>query len=190
MLRSNVKSNKNIMNNVVNLHALSVYDVMATMSELQTGKAVRPDGIPIEAFVYGGRRLAVLLCLFFQRVPWLLLLNAFTSSVIVNIIKNKAGQLSVVNNYRAIAIANACSKLLESIMYIMYKYTSTIDGYVNEDPYRFDFKRSHSTDLCTYVFKNTVRYYTSRSRNRHVFTYLVDFHKTTLTTGHWQIQEL
>ncbi len=35
----------------------------------------------------------------------------------VPIIKNKAGQLSDVNNYRAIAIANACSKVLESIIY-------------------------------------------------------------------------
>jgi len=52
------------MNNVVNLHAVSVYDVLAAMSELQTGKAVGRDGIPAEAFVYGGHRLAVLLSCF------------------------------------------------------------------------------------------------------------------------------
>jgi len=54
------------MNNVVNLHAVSVYDVLAAMSELHTGKAVGPDGIPAEAFVYGGQRLAVLVCSFFK----------------------------------------------------------------------------------------------------------------------------
>ena len=114
-LYAKVKCEQN-MNNVANLHAVSVYEVLAAMSELQTGKAVGPDGIPAEAFVYGGHRLAVLLCLFFNmRLDYCYLPSAFTSSVIVPIIENKAGQLSDVNNYRAIAIANACSKLLESI---------------------------------------------------------------------------
>jgi len=48
----------------------------------------------------------------------------------------------------------------------MYKYIATIDGYLDEDPYQFGFKCGQSTDLCTYLFKNTVRYYTSR--NSHV----------------------
>jgi len=43
-ISSNVKS---IMNNVVNLHAVSV---LAAIYELQTGEAVGPDGIP--AFFY------------------------------------------------------------------------------------------------------------------------------------------
>jgi len=33
------------MNNVVNLQTVSLYDVLAAMFELQTGKAVGPDGI-------------------------------------------------------------------------------------------------------------------------------------------------
>lgn len=77
-------------NNVANLHAVSVYEVVAAMSELQTGKAVRPDGIPAEAFVYGGHRLAVLCCFFNMCLDYCYLPSAFTSSVIVPIIKNKA----------------------------------------------------------------------------------------------------
>jgi len=41
------------MNNVVDLHAVSVYDVLAAMSEPKTGKAVGTDGNLAEAFVYG-----------------------------------------------------------------------------------------------------------------------------------------
>jgi len=75
------------------------------------------DGIPDEAFDYGEHRLAVLCCFFFNMcLDYCYSPSAFISSVIVPIIKNKAGQLSGVNNYRAIAIANACSKLFESII--------------------------------------------------------------------------
>jgi len=42
------------MNHVVNLHAVSVNDVLAAISELETGKAAGPDGIRAEAFVYVG----------------------------------------------------------------------------------------------------------------------------------------
>ena len=35
----------------------------------------------------------------------------------------------------------------------MYKYIAITDGHLDEDPYQFGFKRGHSTDLCTYVFK-------------------------------------
>ncbi len=52
------------MNKVANLPVVSD-DVLVAMSGLKTGKAVGPDGIPAEAFIYGGNRLAVLLCYFF-----------------------------------------------------------------------------------------------------------------------------
>jgi len=68
------------------------------------------------------------------------------------LLKTEAGHSSDVNSYKVIAIVNACSKLLESIM---YKYIATFYGYVDEDLYQFSVKYSHSTDLCTYVFKNT-----------------------------------
>jgi len=83
------------------------------------------------------------------------------------LLRTKLASFFDANNYRAIVIANACSKLLESIM---YKHIATIDGYLDEDPYQFGFKRGHSTDLCSYVFKNTLRYYTSR--NSHVLIQL------------------
>jgi len=134
-------------------------------------------------FIYGEHRLAVSFFVVFS-ICALTIANAsaFTSSVIVPIIKNKAGQLSDVNNYRAIAIANACSKMLESIM---YKYIATIDGYLDEDPYQFGFKRGHSTDLCICVYKNTVSYYRPTSRNSHVITCFVDFNKAFDNVDYW-----
>jgi len=87
---------------------------------MQTGKAVEPVAFQLRHLSMvdiGWVSFFVVflnMCLNYCYLP-----SAFTSSVIVPIIKNKAGQLSDINNYRAIAIAiaNACSKLLESVMY-------------------------------------------------------------------------
>ena len=65
----------------------------------------------------------------------------------------------------------------------MYSYIAAIDDCLNDHPYQFGFKRDHSTDLCTYAFKNTVRYYTSR--NSHVFTCFVDFNKAFDNVDYW-----
>jgi len=60
------------MNNVVNLHVVSVYDIMAAMSELQTGIAVGPHGIPAEAFLYGGQSVGCPSLWFFFQILLLL----------------------------------------------------------------------------------------------------------------------
>ena len=78
------------MNKAANLHTVSVYDVLKAMSELKAGKAVGPDGIPAEAFINGGHRLAVLLCCFFNMcLDYCYLPPAFTASVIVPLLKTK-----------------------------------------------------------------------------------------------------
>jgi len=121
------------MNNVVNLHAVSVYDVLAAPClncrlvklSFQLRHVSMVDIGWLSFFVVLSICALTIAIYRLQLLPQLL---------IVPIIKNKAGQLSDVglNNYRAIATANACSKLLESIM---YKNIATIDGYLDEDPY-------------------------------------------------------
>jgi len=58
------------------------------------------------------------------------------------------------NNYRAIAISNADTKILEKLPCM----TSVADC----DNYQFGFKAGHSTTLCTGVFKHTVEYFVTR----------------------------
>ena len=65
----------------------------------------------------------------------------------------------------------------------MYNYIATIDSCMTDDPHQFGFKRGHSADICTYVFKNTVRYYISR--NSHVFACFVDFNKAFDNVDYW-----
>ena len=63
-------------------------------------------------------------------------------SVIIPLVKSKSGNLSDVNNYRAIAISTAMSKLLESVISASVFSSSEIAKY------QFGFKSEHSTRIC------------------------------------------
>ena len=76
--------------------------------------------------------------------------------VIIPLVKNKTGDLSDVNNYRAISISTAMSKLFE---YNMYDWINTR---LKSSEYQFGFKSGHSTAICTNALKNVVEYYIER----------------------------
>ena len=104
--------------------------------------------------------------------------QSFMNLVIVPLVKCKSCDLSDVNNYRAICISTAMSKLLE------YAISSVIQTDAVYDTYQFGFKPGHSTSsLCANVFKRTVEYFTSRGS--HVFACFVDFRKAFDTVNYW-----
>jgi hypothetical protein len=77
-------------------------------------------------------------------------------------VKCKTGDLSDVNNYRAISVSTAISKPFE---FVLVKIVESADAV---DAYQFGVTAGHSTSLCTHVLKRTVDYYTDRGT--HVFT--------------------
>ena len=89
--------------------------------------------------------------------------NAFTQSLIVPLVKNKTGDFSDPNNYRAIALSTALSKIFEFIL------SPYVISYDNIDDYQYGFKQEHSTTMCTNVLKTVVNYYASHGS--HVFTF-------------------
>jgi len=62
----------------------------------------------------------------------------------------KTGDLSAVNNYRAIAISTSISKLFENVL------SEHVKSYDNFDEYQFGFTSGCSTSLCTGILKRTV----------------------------------
>ena len=54
-------------------------------------------------------------------------------SVIIPLVKDKSGDLSDVNNYRAIAVSTSMSKLFESII------AREVTSYAEADKYQFGF---------------------------------------------------
>ena len=100
-------------------------------------------------------------------------------SVIVPLVKAKGGDLTDVNNYRAIALSNSITKILESVL--LNRVLSTDAS----DCYQFGFKSGHSTGLCTKTMKNVIDYYTRQGS--HVFTCFVDFSKAFDKVNYWKL---
>ena len=112
--------------------------------------------------MYGGLRLATHLCILLNVflvhsfVP-----DSFMRCTIVPLVKCKAGDLTDINNYRAITLSNAITKILE-LVFLPY-----INDKVEAVDCQFGFKAGHSTLLCTYSFKHVVDYYTNRGSHVH-----------------------
>jgi len=126
-------------------------DINGILPKLKHNKATGPDRIDTEAFSYGTLRLFAHLSIMFS---WFLKVGAlpanFAESTILPLVKVKCGDLSDVENYRAIMISNAITKVLEFL--VLDKLTGS--SYVDE--YQFGFKAKHSTGLCTNVLKRTI----------------------------------
>ena len=94
-------------------------------------------------------------------------------------IKNKSGNLSDIDNYRAIAISTAVSKVFESVILSLVLSDSEVDQY------QFGFKKGHSTAHCADVLKQTTDYYTSRGS--HVLLCFIDFTKAFDKVNYWKL---
>ena len=159
---------------------ISMDDIIEILPKLKHNKATGPDRIAAEAFIYGTPRLFAHLSIMFS---WFLKFGVlpakFTQSTIVPLVKVKCGDLSDVENYRAIMISNAITKVFEFVLFD--KLTSS--SYVDE--YQFGFKAKHSTGLCTNVLKRTIDYYTERGS--YVFCSFVDFSKAFDRVNYWKL---
>ena len=123
-------------------------------------------GLAMESFIYAHSKLLIHLSLFFTFcVRHHFLPASFMELVITPVIKNKGGDLTDINNYRAIAISNADTKILEKLLLLFM--TSLADC----DNYQFGFKAGHSTTLCAGVFRHAVDYFVTRGS--HVLYHLL-----------------
>ena len=128
--------------------------VQSIIEKLSTGKSCGPDGLSTEHYKYCGRRINHLLALLFTSlfvhgyIP-----SEMIESVLVPIIKNKAGDLADKSNYRPIGISSVCSKILEKIILDrLEKYAVITDN-------QFGFKRCHSTESCIFLLKEILHYF-------------------------------
>jgi hypothetical protein len=159
---------------------LNVYDIVNAVKVQKKGKAVGPDGLSSEALIFGTNRLYVLITLLFNACLQIAYLpTRFMGSLMVPLVKNKSGDLSDVNNYRAIALSTSMSKIFESVL---LKHVISSDEI---DMCQFGFKKNHSTTLCTNVLKTAIEYYTSRSS--HVFTCFMDLNKAFDRVNYWRL---
>ena len=146
---------------------ISLHDVVSSIRAQKTGKSAGPDGLSMEAFLYASNYLALHLTWLFNMflihsyVP-----SAFCLSILIPIVKNKTGDLTDPNNYRAIALSTAMSKIFEYIL------LQRIENVIENTEQQFGFKKKHSTTQCTYILKQCISYY--RNRGSQVFTCFLD----------------
>ena len=100
-------------------------------------------------------------------------------TLIIPLVKNKAGNTSDPNNYRPIALVSVCSKIIESVL------LRIIDDYISTHDNQFGFKKSHSTDMCIYALKCTIEYY--RLHNSPVYSCYLDASKAFDKVNHWKL---
>ena len=94
--------------------SVTVDDVVNLLTKQKLGKTPGLDNISMEALIYGGHRVCVHLCLLFNLfITSGYLPVSFMHCVILPLVKNKGGDLSDLNNYRAIVVSSAVSKLFE-----------------------------------------------------------------------------
>ena len=162
-----------------NVPRIQVTDVINAVNKLKPGKSRGIDGLQGEHYKYASDRLYVLLtlCLNAMLIHGYMS-HTFMKTVLLPIVKDKNEDLSSVENYRPIALTTSSSKILELIY--LDKLSDTMECNYNQ----FGFKSSHSTDMCIYVLKQIIGYYTECNSPLYV-TYLdaskafdrVNFHK-------------
>ena len=119
-------------NNDDEAHVITCTDVVKTVEKMKCRKACGQDGISTEAIKFGGHLLTVHLTLLFN----LFLSHCYMPSdllktTVVPTLKNKMGDISDINNYRAIALSNSISKLLETIIFKLFSITWYVRGYIS-----------------------------------------------------------
>mgnify|MGYP001557728143 CR=1 FL=1 len=98
-------------------------------------------------------------------------------TVIVPIVKDKKGILSDKNNYRPLAITSVVSKIFEFL--VLNRYSSQLHSSFNQ----FGFKQKHSTEMCTFVFKQVIEYYINQSSPVYICFLMLVRHLIRLTIG-------
>ena len=173
----NQRDNKDLFNDVNHKYRsdnnviISVNCLSNVMCNLKLGKSVGEDGIAAEALVYGGNLLSVHLTLLFNMcIAHSYLPYSLMSTTIVPVVKDKTGDMTDRNNYRAIAISNAMANLLECVITDCFKNCN-----VDNDIHQFGFKAKHSTIMACSILKHVINYY--RNNGSYVFVSLLDLSK-------------
>ncbi len=149
------------------VRAADIYD---SINMLENNKACGMDCITAEHLKYASYRLSPLLAMCFTGfLVHGVLPNSIMSVLLLPVLKDKAGKLNSIDNYRPIALASILSKVVGRIL------LTKLEMYVLTTDNQFGFKRKHGTNLCIYALTEIVSKYTSL--NSSVFVCFIDASK-------------
>jgi len=107
---------------------VTVRDIADAICAQSKGKRAGSNGLFTESFIYASPELWIHLILFFTTcIKHCILPDCFMEVVITPLIKNKGGNLTDINNYRATALSNVDTKIFERLLLSMTN-ESVCDG--------------------------------------------------------------
>ena len=133
---------------------VTVNDISTSINELPNDKSPGIDGLMSEHFKNASYRLNVALSVLLQAMlKHGFLPKQFMLTMIVPKLKSKNGDITSRSNYRPIALATVCSKIMEIfIVKQMSDYLWTTDN-------QFAYKKGYSTEMCIFLLKECIRHY-------------------------------
>ena len=98
---------------------------------------------------------------------------------LVPVLNNKNGDITSKSNYRPIALASVCSKILEMCI------IKRVETFLFTNDNQFAYKKGLSTDMCIFLLKETIRHY-MKSRSP-VYVCFLDASKAFDCINHWKL---
>ncbi|KAG7308299.1 hypothetical protein JYU34_006995 [Plutella xylostella] len=132
-------------------------EVKQAIRSITGGKSPGHDSLSIEHLVHAGVHLPRVLAMFYSCcLVHSYLPDDMMRCVVVPVVKDKMGDLSVTNNYRPISLATVLAKVFDRLM------ERQLDNYLKLNERQFGFKEGCSTESAILVLKSTIKYYTDR----------------------------
>lgn len=179
-----IQERSGCMNNVQSsyecIDKINVELVDQCLQRLKKGKACGPDDLCAEHLQYAHPALILHLKILFKLimlhgfVP-----NSFGIGISVPLIKDKAGNINSVDNYRAITLSAIISKLFETVLL-------SICGYALEtDSLQFGFKDGVGCADAIFTLKSTLEYFVDRGSS--VYIASLDISKAFDRVNHYKL---
>ena len=146
--------------NGMNEEKIRAIDIVNAVKNLKLGKSPGIDGLK-KVNTINMQAIGFMFYLHFLCVNAMLthgyMCSNLMKTVLVPIVKDKNENISSVDNYRPIALTTASSKIVGLI------YLDKLSDYLKCHDNQFGFKASHSTDMCVYVLKQIISFYSECS---------------------------
>lgn len=177
-----LKNDPYVEDSAINDESISIvtHEVYDAMQKLPNNKACGMDLITAEHLKYASLRLAPLLAINFTGfMIHGILPDSMLTILLVPVIKDKAGKVGCLDNYRPIALASILSKVIERLL------LDRVSRYISSFDNQFGFKPKHGTDMCIYALKDIVDLY--RAKNSTVLMCFIDASKAFDRVNHKQL---
>ena len=150
------------------------------LRDLKVGKASGPDGLSVEHLVHAHPKLIILFKALFRSIALHCYVPAeFGKGIIVPLIKNKCGDASSSDNYRAITLIPVISKLFERVILEMSQ------SYLQTEDTQFGFKKHIGCTNAIFVVRSTVDYFLQRGS--YFYAAALDISKAYDSVEHYKL---